>query len=965
MPQYDVTLRDYWRILRKRKTIVIFATVMLGVTSYITALMSTPTLRYEARAKIQFEQNQSAQEAYISALGGSDALETEQTVITSYPVVTRVAHRLGVIDTTEATHEEKIRAILSVRGKISTEVEGLTNIITITVTENQPDAAQRLANVVAEEYRDYNFEAKNAKVLNALNFIKSQRDTVQKRLRAAQNRLRDFQERTQIISIGDQSSSILSQIQAVRDQYESTENLYQNITGLLSDFDETGTANEAALSTIPPEEGGSRFVQLSNQLQLLNQERNRLLVRFTPQHPAIVDITVNKQVVIDEMVSSLRRQRGIVGARMANLKRSLDDLEDRYQEIPELAIELGDLERDVYTQTELLLVLEEEYQQSQILESSEVPEVSILQQALRPNSPINPSTPRTSGAIGAILGMILGVVFAFVAETLDTSIGTIQDVEEFLGVSVVGIIPQVDIEDMKEAMERSGLDPNDSELVERRMRLAAHFEPQSTIAESYRGLRTNIQFATLDKGAKLVSVTSASHQEGKSTTTANLAMTLAQAGNRVLLVDGDLRRPTIARIFGLDREPGLTDVILGNYSWREVVRTVTDIMVGGLGMEDIMMTPGMDNLNIITSGLIPPNPAEIIDSRRMSEFLNEVKEAYDVILVDSPPTLQATDATIIGTRVDGVILVYKIGQVSRSALHRAKLQLDGVNVPVLGIVINGLRAEVSEDFRDLRYYSYYSYGSKDEEQSANPIIRTYQRGRRRARIVWSSVQEQAAPYIATAAEKLGIDLESEPEAERDVESQSLGRKLPRILLWTLLSLFVLAGMLWQLGLIGAQPGRGPVRRAQNPQPVSEAAPLQDEDPVSLPAAPVDSTTTPEPVPNPENHQVAQASVGGPNHEAQTVASPPQQTKKGVAAPASARRFYIHTSSHISGHTADNELKRLRRLGLEGTVKSVDLPQKGLYHRVFVGPFESKRGAREVAGRLKSKGWAGYTAIRRF
>ena len=183
MPQYGVTLRDYWRILRKRKTIVICATAMLGITSYVTALMPPPTLRYEASTKIQFEQNQSPQEAYLSAIGGGDTLETAQAVITSYPVITRVIHRIGMIDTASATYEEKIRAILAAKGKIQTEIEGLTNIITIQVTATDPDEAQTMANTIAEEYREYRFETKNATVLSALNFIKNQRDTVSIRLR--------------------------------------------------------------------------------------------------------------------------------------------------------------------------------------------------------------------------------------------------------------------------------------------------------------------------------------------------------------------------------------------------------------------------------------------------------------------------------------------------------------------------------------------------------------------------------------------------------------------------------------------------------------------------------------------------------------------------------------------------------------------------------------------------------------
>ncbi len=955
MPQYDVTLRVYWRILRKRKTIVIFATIILCVTSYVTALLSTPTMQYEASTKVQFEKSQSPQEAYISAIGGGDALETEQAVITSYPVITRVAHKLGRVDTSKATHEQKIRAILGLKDMVKTGVEGLTNIITITATAGAPDMAQEIANAVTEEYGDYNFETKNAQVLNALQFIQVQRDTVKKRLRRAQNLLKAFQEDTGIISIQAQTSTLLGQLEDGRGNLERIETLYRNISALIKEVDITGEASESTLSGIPPEEAGPKFVQLSNQLQAINQERSQLLVRFTGKHPHIVDMEVSKRVVLNEMVGSLRNQLGIIRTRLENNRRIVRDLEMRYKMLPEQAIILGDFERDVVTQTELLLVLEEEFQQSQILESGEVRDISILQHALRPNTPVNPSTPRTSAGLGALLGMILGVVFAFVAEALDTSIGAIQDMEEFLGVSVVGIIPQVDVGNLKEAMERSGLDTDDPELVERRMRLAAHFEPHSTIAESYRGLRTNVQFATLDKGAKLISLTSASHQEGKSTTTANLAMTLAQAGNRVLLVDGDLRRPTIARIFGLDREPGLTDVILGNYSWREVVRTVTDIMVGGLGMEDIIMTPGMDNLNIITSGLIPPNPAEITDSRRMTEFLNEVKEVYDVILVDSPPTLQATDATIIGTRVDGIILVYKIGQVSRSALHRAKLQLDAVNVPVLGIVINGLRAEVSEDVRDLRYYSYYSYGSQDREYT-NPFIRAYNRAKRRGSQLLSTVREQTQPVLARAAEQLWINTPSGAEnAIKNQGRRSMTSVIARVLLWSMLGLFVLSGIMWQIGFFRPRRPEGPRIRSQNVAEMMISAPGFRNEPVIV----HDSATLEALEGSINNGQPDESAILNANRPPRKNAEP----ELGSPQPAQ-EAFYVHTASHKSIWSARREFDRLKERGLKGTIHTLDIANKGRFHRVLVGPHSDRAQARLTALDLRSRRWAGYTAIRK-
>ena len=190
MAQYDVTLRDYWRIVRRRKTIVIFATAVLGITSFATALVSQPTPRYRTYAKIQYESSQTAQQAYIQALGETGSLETQQAVITSYPVVERMAHRLGYVDTARASDDERIQAILKLRPMIGTEIEGLTSIITISVTHGDRFAARDIANAAADEYAGYNYETRNAQIVRSRRFIKVQRDTVKGRLKAAQERLR-------------------------------------------------------------------------------------------------------------------------------------------------------------------------------------------------------------------------------------------------------------------------------------------------------------------------------------------------------------------------------------------------------------------------------------------------------------------------------------------------------------------------------------------------------------------------------------------------------------------------------------------------------------------------------------------------------------------------------------------------------------------------------------------------------
>ena len=232
------------------------------------------------------------------------------------------------------------------------------------------------------------------------------------------------------------------------------------------------------------------------------------------------------------MVQSLRNRREALRRRELIQQSKVNDLKKEYHRLPEIGLQFAGLEQALSLKNELLVFYEQRAQEAEIRSKEEIQEVEIIQRALRPGSPTNPSDPTTTSAVGTIMGLILGVVFAFIAETMDTSIGTIEDViedvEEYLGVSVVGIIPQIDIDDVKESLIRKGVPASDNETLDRRSRLAAHFDPQSTLAESYRALRTNIQFVNVERGAKAISVTSASNQEGKSVSIANLALAMAQ-----------------------------------------------------------------------------------------------------------------------------------------------------------------------------------------------------------------------------------------------------------------------------------------------------------------------------------------------------------------------------------------------------------------------------------------------------
>ena len=280
--------------------------------------------------------------------------------------------------------------------------------------------------------------------------------------------------------------------------------------------------------------------------------------------------------------------------------------------------------------------------------------------------------------MGVIIGLVLGIIIGFTVETFDTSLGAIDDVEETLGTQVLGIVPQADARDIREGVEEKYPEEIKESTAKQLVYLASHFVPKSMMAESFRALRTNVQFKDAEKKIESIAVASTSPEEGKTLVAINLALTMAQAGMKVLLVGSDLRKPTIDKVFGVEMTPGLTDVLMGNYPWRDTIKTVTDIIMGQMSPDEVMMTPGLDNLHIITSGPIPPNPAELIDSSALNDFIKEAKEDYDIIVFDSPPILSTADAAILGSKMDGVLLVYRVGTVSRGLLRRSTAQLERV-----------------------------------------------------------------------------------------------------------------------------------------------------------------------------------------------------------------------------------------------------------------------------------------------
>ena len=382
--------------------------------------------------------------------------------------------------------------------------------------------------------------------------------------------------------------------------------------------------------------------------------------------------------------------------------------------------------------------------------------LSLFQQGMKVEIISPPGTPEELGqasavaktAIGALMGLIIGVVIAVLWETFDLTIGTIEEVESFLGTRVLGVVPHVEAD--KLAAEIRADDPegeaetSDAELQQRAM-LVTLYDPKSVSAEAFRHVRTTLDFATqqVAPGAKVFLITSATLYEGKTVTAANLAVVMAQNGKRTCLVECDMRRPQLHRVFGLNRRPGLYDVFIGKLGWREARKTLSDLLMGRIGMEIAVGTPGLENLSILTCGTVPPNPVELLDSAETRRFFAELREAFDVVIIDSPPILPVPDAAVLSPFADGAILVYRAGSAPRTILGRAKTQLESVDMSLMGVVLNDLRPAAGEISATYPYKGY-------------------------ARKAYALPEEHAAPRIAVAPAETVIDRAGETAEDRAI-----------------------------------------------------------------------------------------------------------------------------------------------------------------------------------------------------
>ena len=970
-----MNLRDYWLIVRRRRMIIIASTVLVALLSFGFARQKVPI--YQATTAVKFEQSTQLSGLLVEVLSYSsaDSIETQVTIIKSYPILEDVAKRLGYlkeIPTGAAAREAKgyWGTLDSINAKLRVNRVPNTSILEITATSTKPREAQDLANATAESYRDYNKSLRNSRVTEARRFIENQLRDVEARSRRTESEIWAFREANRIVAPGAESSVLMSVFTQVRGDIEKTrqqrielDSLQQRLAGL----DAAAPTDRIFIETSNP-----AMQKLQVTLSELQLERNNLSLEVTDRHPRLQAIDDRIREIRAEMRREVAAQIAMLRNREEFLNRQIGELQQKNRELPTLELSLQRLQREAKTNDDLLGLLKTKHQEALIKEAEQIEEVSIVRPATEPDSPIGGETANTM-LVGAVLGLALGLVLAFVRETLDTSIGTIEDVEAYLGVPVLGVVPHIDSrETVQRILERRpALATIDPEALLSHSLLITHFDPKSPVAEAYRTLRTNIQFARMERSGKVLVVSSPTLQEGKTTTIVNLALTMAQSGQKTLLIGANMRRPSIHRFFGIEREPGLSNILVGSAQWRDCIRTVADILMGRFEMEDIMAAPGLDNLHIIEAGPVPANPSELLSTPAMTGFLHSVRDVYDVVLVDTPPILPVTDSAIVASQADGVVLVYQAGKVGRLVLKRAKVHVENVGGKVWGVVLNDVKTEIA-GYAYTQYYTHY-YGEetvvdprKERLQRVGDFVRNLLHRGPRAEAVASADHDRAAS--SQAADSLGSSSEATPALEpTDFDMPTFrmfgSPKSKRLLMGAvvvalLAALGGLAG--WRLGWLGGSqrpkeilrqrlesPAPGPSKALPAPRPVTpppgaaavpspeSPAPAMSLGPATVPPAPIERSA---PV---------------------TSATPPKPATQPAPQPSSSlpagARFAVEFGPFMTAPEAERVERQLSEAGYP-TVRFRQQTGASLY-AVLIEKLPSARDAQVLVAALRQQGFA--------
>ena len=762
----QVSFNDYLRIFyRGRWVIVTTFLLVMGLTVYMTF---TATPEYEAAAKLLIEDKGGMEQSLfdISSLMKKETMVNNQVEIlrsrTLAEIVIRrlqdseIASRITLLyppdqqDTglvadisrwasnllsfsSDSSDQFTIDdMIIELRDRLIITPIRDTDMIEIRVTGPTAEEAAFITNTLAQAYSEKNRLESQEEVRQVKNFLDEQLRIVKQQLTESEEALKNFKEGEKVVALSDETDELIKKAAEFEGLYnealtefnsnrERLKYVNSQLDRSRKNFDLNSIAATPYIEGFKKQMGelegkkASLISRLLNagvyrdddpQVRKYDEEIGMVRKQLQEEITKLAAVEILNPVAVTEELSArkieIETNLQALQPKVEALKRIVSDYDKQLEALPDKSLRLARLQRAAQADEKIYLMMQEKFQESRITEVGQLGQVRLIDPARPPQEPVRPRK-KLNLILGFIVGLGLGVGLTFLFEYMNNTVRSIEDIEK-IGVTVLGSIPMIKEDEAIKRMKVLPASMNgkngavDSPEARRMVsRLITHFAPKSPISEAYRTFRTNIQYTKLDRELKALLVTSPGPGEGKSTSVANLAITMAQMGSKVLLIDSDLRRPILHSIFNIDRRVGLSNVLVGRAT-----------------IEEAAQTTEIENLFVMPCGTLPPNPSELLGSSAMKTTLDAMKEKFDIVLFDSPPIIAVTDAAVLSSQLDGVILVIKSGQTDREAAFRAHTLLKNVKTRVLGALLNGVHIESM--YGSYYYYYHYYYYGKDGDK---------------------------------------------------------------------------------------------------------------------------------------------------------------------------------------------------------------------------------------------------------
>jgi len=708
--------------LRKHWAIAVVTAILVTVGVGFWTMKQTRI--FEATASVQFDPNpprplggkvESVVELGSGAVWDTrEYYETQYQILQSRRVALGVVQQLGLnrdhaflrnlppgVEPPAADPVSEEDAADTLRSRIRVEPVKQSRIANVKLQDADPERAARVLQTLVETYRELNVDSMLESTSEATEWLRSEHDKLNKELETSELQLHKYKEDKNILSVefDDKSNMLREEITQLNQSLTTIRTRQIEVAARRSELAKVSTGDP---SVLPASEllDSPVLSNLRQEYVKAVRDRDALmkggLGRANPEvQEADSRVETSKRALLDEVKNiqgALDRDLAVIGKQAGGVSGLYENAKKEALELNLMEIDYNRLRRSKDNTEKIYSLLLERSKESDLTRRLRVNNVSIVDLPVVPKAPVKPNMPMNLSA-GLAIGILLGIGAAFGRNALDRTIKTPADVEQLLKGAFLGLIPDIQPQDNVPKRRRREMPTGQPELV-------VHNAPLSGVAEASRSIRTNLLFMAPDKPYRTLLVTSAGPSEGKTTVACCIAISMAQTGKRVLLVDCDFRRPRIHRIFrgpGHDMGPGLTSALVGESTEECAIRTE------------------IPNLSVIPAGPIPPNPAELLQSERFKQFLAKMQAAYDLVLLDSPPLVAVTDATVLSAIVDGTVVVVRAFQTGKDLARHANRLLTHVGSPIAGVILNAVNVERDEYKYLYHYYRRGSYYATDEQ----------------------------------------------------------------------------------------------------------------------------------------------------------------------------------------------------------------------------------------------------------